>query len=435
FGARLPHTNEAEILTFAVKKLLGGSTHVFGDAQQLACLSRRLPVDFYTSHLAYHQAQKQVEGHLRVCLQVDPTFQGMVTVSPSEPLLSEAAARLMYNKSYAKLLAHVLYGFAVHKGDRGEFIGMMLAIDARDHTIYDPIVTLPSTDEQTFHQESLRVGANEDMEDVDDDHEDQTDIEGELAKQHVDTSVFWKQAPYDLVFTVPSFLRNLFSIDFSHALPSRCHPSHKGQTLSSLLATAKLNFNHFIKVHEYAAIRDPNLRRALARGAGLLCANNQPGVDLCIPFTFGDDHLQKDSTTAVLLQINNGPKITEAKMDDLFDLMDPILLGILSDKTPNPMPVIRIVLSLASSKSSIVIRQNDDSKSKFTSFDFFCSGISHNVFRHVRKEDEKLWNKLVEASSPWKQIYTPALSKGKVLRRAQNPLAATEPGFYSAYSE
>ncbi|KAG6823584.1 hypothetical protein H0H87_000769, partial [Tephrocybe sp. NHM501043] len=210
----------------------------------------------------------------------------------------------------------------------------------------------------------MEVDEEEDDDDGDDDDyddKDQRDIEGELATQLVDTTVFWKQAPYDLVFTVPSFLRSLFSVDFSHALPSRCHPSHKGQTLSSLLATAKLNFNHFIKVHQYAAIHGPNLRRALARGAGLLCANNQPGVDLCIPFTFGNDLLQKDSTTAVLVQIKNDPKIT--KMKNLFDLMDPIRLGILPKKMSKPMPVIRIVFSLASSEPSIVIRQNDDSKS------------------------------------------------------------------------
>ncbi|KAG6842777.1 hypothetical protein H0H87_010518, partial [Tephrocybe sp. NHM501043] len=97
FGLRLQHTNDVgEVIAFAAHKLLGpGENRVFGSEQQLACLSRRVPIDFYSTVAARKQEELQVEGHLRVCLHVHPGFEAMVTVAPSEPLLSEAAARLM----------------------------------------------------------------------------------------------------------------------------------------------------------------------------------------------------------------------------------------------------------------------------------------------------------------------------------------------------
>ncbi|KAG6856553.1 hypothetical protein H0H87_003235 [Tephrocybe sp. NHM501043] len=430
FGSRFRfHRNcEIEILAFAIMKLLGGSTTVFGDDQQFACLSRRLPVDFDTSQLAYHQAQKQVEGHLRVCLQVDPVVEGMVTVAPSEPLVSEAAARLMRDKSYVRLLARILFSSRVNKGDCGEYIGMMLAIEARDHAVYNLQVSMSSTDVEMWDP---KVAANKVIE-VDESHKD---IDFNFAHQPVDRTVYRNVSLYNLVFTAPCFLRKLFSIDFSNALPSRSHDLHKDQTLSSLLASAKMNFNHFIKVHESAAIGRANGRFALARGAGLMCTNTQSGVDAVVYYTYGDGYLQENNIGAILMQFKDDPSITVTDMDDFFDLMDPIRLGILSDETSNPIPIVRIVFSLASAKSSILLRENDHSESKFTSFDIFCSGVSHRIFRHVLKGDEALWRALVKASSPWRSIYTSEFSEASALRRAQNPLAATASDFYSAYFE
>ncbi len=72
--------------------------------------------------------RKQVEGHMRVCLEIDAAFESMETASPSEPILSEAAYVIMARKSFGPLesLKSVLEGFSVHKGDRGEFLALLL---------------------------------------------------------------------------------------------------------------------------------------------------------------------------------------------------------------------------------------------------------------------------------------------------------------------
>src|SRR5438477_5247622 len=97
--------------------------------QKLACLSQRLPIEFNsTTYIAQANERKQVEGHMRVCLKIDSTFESMVTVSASEPLLSEAAYTVMVNPSFnaPKAMKTVMDGFAINKGDRGEFVVMLL---------------------------------------------------------------------------------------------------------------------------------------------------------------------------------------------------------------------------------------------------------------------------------------------------------------------
>ncbi len=106
--------------------------------QQQACLSQRMPIEFFsmTSH-ALAQEQHQVEAHMRVCLKVLPGFQGMVTASPSEPILSETASEFMSENDFnaPKALQAVMSGFSVMKGDRGEFIVMLLFMLARDAAV------------------------------------------------------------------------------------------------------------------------------------------------------------------------------------------------------------------------------------------------------------------------------------------------------------
>src|SRR5260370_7624814 len=83
---------------------------------QQACLSQRMPIEFFsmTSH-ALAQEQHQVEAHMHICLKVLPGFQGMVTASPSEPILSEAASKFMPENNFNSLkpLQPVTSGFSV----------------------------------------------------------------------------------------------------------------------------------------------------------------------------------------------------------------------------------------------------------------------------------------------------------------------------------
>jgi hypothetical protein len=77
---------------------------------------------------------------MRVCLKIDAAFESMATVSASEPLLSEAAYAIMSKPFFdaPKSFKTVLEGFAVHKGDRGEFVALLLLTLARDKAIGVP---------------------------------------------------------------------------------------------------------------------------------------------------------------------------------------------------------------------------------------------------------------------------------------------------------
>ena len=84
---------------------------------------------------------KLVEGHMRILLPVDAGFESLTTVSASEPLLSEAAYWMMNTDTTfnaAEMLKSCLDGYAIHKGDRGELLVMLLFILARDRAIGHP---------------------------------------------------------------------------------------------------------------------------------------------------------------------------------------------------------------------------------------------------------------------------------------------------------
>ena len=78
-----------------------------------------------------------MEGHMGVCLKIDASFETMETISSSEPLLSEAAYVIIMCKSFDLLKAFksVLEGFAIHKGDCGEFLALLLLTVACDEAV------------------------------------------------------------------------------------------------------------------------------------------------------------------------------------------------------------------------------------------------------------------------------------------------------------
>src|SRR5277367_2829174 len=143
FGSRYDAGDRSireDIIKFAAGKLLNADPSIqdFSTHQQFACLSQRLPIEFNsTTWISRQNEQKQVEGHLRICLKIDQNFESMVTVSASEPLLSEGAYFIMQSPSFdaPKAMKSVLDGLSVHKGDRGELLALLLLILARDNAI------------------------------------------------------------------------------------------------------------------------------------------------------------------------------------------------------------------------------------------------------------------------------------------------------------
>ena len=98
-------------------------------------MSVRIPLEFNAVTLRSQEMERTlVEKHMRVCLSVDPGFETVVTVAPSEPLLSEASYLLMRSPAFdlpRSLLTELEYP-GLNKGDRGELIVMTLCLEARD---------------------------------------------------------------------------------------------------------------------------------------------------------------------------------------------------------------------------------------------------------------------------------------------------------------
>jgi hypothetical protein len=130
-----------DIITFAAMKLLNADPckgKELCDNQRLACLSQRIPLEFNsTTYIAQVNEHKQVEGHMHICLKIDAAFESMVTVSASEPLLSEAAYSVMAQTSFSapKAMKSVLEGFSINKGNRGKFLIMLLFTVVHDKAV------------------------------------------------------------------------------------------------------------------------------------------------------------------------------------------------------------------------------------------------------------------------------------------------------------
>jgi len=118
---------------------LGGTPYTrrsLTDAQKLACLGHRIPIEFlpaaYTSQVSDLE-KEQVHSHLRVVLKADRNLETMVTTSPSEPVLSEAAYFMMTTQAQfnpAEALHGILNRFSVNKCELGELIVALLFIMA-----------------------------------------------------------------------------------------------------------------------------------------------------------------------------------------------------------------------------------------------------------------------------------------------------------------
>ena len=264
----------------------------------LACLSQRFPIEFNsTDYITQAKERKQVESHLRVCLKMDGALQTMTTRSPSEPILSEAAYVVMQRQSFnaPNALKSVMEDFPISKGDRGEYLVLLLLVLARDATVGVPDqFGRPITGRRWFGLSDFLYG-----------------------------QLFRMQTPSSRTVDKRSIKAlNMLEKDFPEA---------------------RLHFNHYVKVHEQEAIDTVSLLLLQGRGAAVLCADNQTGLDAINVFLREGTQLIRDSAGLVLSQIKNHSKYTKTPQQKLFDAMDLYDLGILS-KRDAAVPLIKIVL-------------------------------------------------------------------------------------------
>jgi hypothetical protein len=369
---------QENIVSFAAMKLLNAELNADEELtshQKLARLSQRIPLELNsTTYIDQVNERKQVEGHMRVCLKIDAAFESMVTVSASEPLLSEAAYRIMARPSFnvPTAMKTVLEGFSIHKGDRGEYLVMLLFILARDNA-----VGLPN--------------------------------EFGLPKSRIADF-----APFvtEKLFRSNSHLKRLRQ-DFPHA---------------------KIYFNHYVNVHEHATIDAESLFFLCSRGGGILCANSQLAIDGINPFLCNGTTLHLANLGVLLWQSKADPAYTDKPLQNLFDAMDVYELQILK-KGDTAIPLIKVVFALAAKTPALkVVRHAASSEYNAIVYDIWCAGISPATFNVVEALQSDTWAAVLQASYGWQAIYK-GKNVDQLLRRSMNPGAATNNDHWTRWTE
>ena len=320
----------------------------------------RLGLDFKASSWLDRASERtQVERHMRMCLAASDGFRTMVTISPSEPLLAEASAAVMREclgekEAPTALLQHINSSY-LNAGDRGEIVGALLLLLARDKAVLDRKSPV---------------------------HASPTDLKNDGMAQ-------------GRIVTVTEFLDALVPPNrqpfVREQTPTSCSAGHlPTTTLARAFRRAYIYFNHFIKVHDVKMVDRKFLWRLFCRGAAVICANNQRGVDLIIPVLMGTI-LDPIFITAIFIQVKNDARITDNLCIGLFDLMNPIEVGLFSKGLKGSgkhlPPVVRIVFALASEISTVTapstptrrsVRLN--SEDDFTAYDLWIAGVSSQSF-------------------------------------------------------
>ncbi|KAL0958082.1 hypothetical protein HGRIS_000258 [Hohenbuehelia grisea] len=380
------------LLYFAAQKLLNHQAELPAPdkvkrEQALACLAFRIPLEFATTvYNSVDTETEQIEAHLRVCLKAHPNHQTMISVAPSEPFLSEAAylATHRCKIDLTSVFREQTAGFCVSAGDRGEYLAMLLLTLARDAT-----VGAPKSDGR----------------------------------------------PSSRVFLLRDFLTK-------HLLkppPSLKSTNKVLQQLANEFSTARMHFNHYIRLHERKAIDRECLLLHMGRGAAIMCAPGQPAVDLIHPFLLGKsdgDRILPSNAGYILIQVKNDERYGANVHTRLFESMDPYDIGVLQPDD-KPAPLIRIVFALASRTSSITaVRHAPSPKYDAPRYDIWVAGLSTEYLHPIQDANrEDTWEAILNASHGWHGIYldddvSPATSGQKYnisyIRQTANPGTALD---------
>jgi hypothetical protein len=262
---------------------------------------------------------------------------------------------------------------------------------------------------------------------------------------------------------------------------------HDQATFEAIFKDYGMWFNHVIKIENKEMISIDHLWKFIMRGAMILCATNQEGIDIILPVCDIKKKLGPDSVTAIIIQVKNAKDYKAALQKELFDAMDSVVKSVIftklpepgvdcdpdsdsdcdpdsdSDQTPaepkkkkrkvetpelakaKPKAIIRVVFALASSEPAVVFKDRPMKRHNFdgfTAFDIWLAGLSDKTFKQIQDEDMKHYESLLERSlSPHDAFQlkdVPRIGKeAKKLRGARRrkmvPLAFPEPAHHGIH--
>jgi hypothetical protein len=231
-----------------------------------------------------------------------------------------------------------------------------------------------------------------------------------------------------------------------HASVKNAQPSHLKNDADKVpfreaFKDAVAYFTQFIKVHDWKVINRSFLWLALARGAAILCADNQAGLDIIIPILIRDGPLARKNVTAIIIQVKNKTSFGANPFRVLFDLMNPYRIGFYDHDEEDTLPVIRMVFSLGAKKSKVEViqaaqrkqpqRKSKDktekksrSPPKFTSYDIWCANASTKTFSVIESNDT--FTELLKKDKAFPRLYKSEIEVEDNLRRQMHALAMSD---------
>jgi hypothetical protein len=316
--------------------------------------------------------RKQIERHMRLCTVAESGFELLFSTVGSEPLLAEAASYYMPETNPVKLLKDYMDNNCISVGERGELIAALLVMQARD----------------------------------------------ELAISTSERSV-----------GVIEFMENLVNCpDLRTVLPQIARENEVGLQFQDAFQDSRIWMNHVLKVRDTDLINVEYLWTFVTRGAMILCANGQRGVDLVIPVVHSKGVLSRHNMTAILIQVKNDKNFASVR-SNLFDAMNPFTIGVF-DRTRKSPPIIRMVFALASNKCEVTrlppghhspgIAPDDH-----TAYDFWCRGLDTETFPVIDDQNRSAYQHLLARTRKGNQLYDVKCEKvdySKAVMKAKSAL-------------
>ena len=345
----------------------------------------RIPLEFNATTLdGRHEGFTQVHKHMRLCLAVDDVNQTCETVQPAEPLLADAAFYIIKKKhiDQASELLHVLGGPSISKGDHGELICILLWLLARD---------------QVVQEQGKRVVKVLDLMDA--------------------------------------LLDSKWHATVKNAQPSHLKNDQDNTSFRDTFEDAVTYFTQFIKVDDQKVINRSFLWMALARGAAILCANNQFGLDIIIPFLIRNVCLARNVVSAIIIQVKNDASYGPKPYRVLFDLMNPYHIGFYDRNEQDTHPVIRMVFALGSKTSNVQVTEAGKSQPsktanvlrKFTSYDIWCAMASSETFSVIKSKSNATFADLLKKEKTFSGTYVSGVPEEEIGRQQMHPMALSDP--------
>ena len=208
-----------------------------------ALLSRRILLHFRSLQSASAtMGSNLIARHLQVAFVVPKHRQFVVSGSPSEPFLIEAAAEMMATTGFSAI--HSLLNFAneglLNAGESDEIVGRLLTIDAYDFALRKRPPTGP---------------------------------------RHM----------YHSWVPVLEFLEALFTDRvYEDIIKIKPYRQPDGRTLGEAFKNAVIRLTHYVRLSHLSLITAANVRKAFIRGMGLVGAASQTLIDIVIPMLFVD---------------------------------------------------------------------------------------------------------------------------------------------------